>query len=275
LGKLSFSDVIKLSAEFTVAQMMERDMFQERVKNNQPIGLHEFLYPLMQGYDSVELKADVELGGTDQTFNMMAARPLQKAANQTPQCIMTMKILVGTDGKKKMGKTENNFIAVMDSPKDMFGKIMSIPDNVITDYFELCTNLTPTEINNIKKELAAGKNPRDIKMDLALKITTIYHDQKLAEEAKNDFIEVFSKGGLPEDIESIKISQSHKKVINLIDLLTEHKLVSSKSEARRLIEGGGIKINQEKVLPENINFEIKEETLIQIGKRKFIKFLPE
>lgn len=269
LGKLDFADILKLAGEFTVAQMIERDMFQDRIKNNLPIGLHEFLYPMMQGYDSVALNADVELGGTDQMFNMMAARPLQKAAGQTPQCIMTMKILVGTDGVKKMGKSEGNFIAVMDEPKEIFGKIMSIPDSIILNYYEMCTNCTDTDLKNIKKRLDKGENPRDIKMELGKMIVTMYHSAEAAEQSQAEFIEIFAKGGLPDDIESIIVPQDKAP---LLDLLLEHKLVTSKGEARRLITGGGIRVDQEKVTDQNLILNLQKEKLIQIGKRRFIKF---
>jgi tyrosyl-tRNA synthetase len=269
LGKFKFDDVLKLAGNFTVAQMLERDMFQERIKNDQPIGLHEFLYPLMQGYDSVELKADVELGGTDQLFNMMAARPLQKAAGQKPQCVMTMKILVGTDGVKKMGKSENNFIAVLDEPKQMFGKIMSIPDHLILDYFEMCTDVSEEELKSIKKNLDSGENPRDSKINLAKAIISIYHNSDEAEAAAQEFATIFSQGGLPNDIETILVKETEKP---LLDLLLEHQLIQSKGEAKRLIDGGGIKVDQNKISDYNLILQLKTARLIQIGKRKFVKF---
>jgi tyrosyl-tRNA synthetase len=269
LGKFNFQDVLRLAGNFTVAQMLERDMFQERIKKDQPIGLHEFLYPLMQGYDSVEIKADLELGGTDQLFNMLAARPLQKAANMPEQSVMTMKILVGTDGIKKMGKSEGNFIAVLDEPSEMFGKIMSIPDNIILNYFELCTDYELAELKNIEKELKNGVNPRDIKIKLAKAIIEIYHSKEAADKAANEFNQVFSKGGIPDNIETITISHSKKSII---DLLVENKLVKSKSDVRRLIDGGGIKVDQKKVTDYNLTLDLEKEKLIQIGKRIFIKF---
>lgn len=269
LGKFNFQDVLRLAGNFTVAQMLERDMFQERIKKDQPIGLHEFLYPLMQGYDSVEIKADLELGGTDQLFNMLAARPLQKAANMPEQSVMTMKILVGTDGIKKMGKSEGNFIAVLDEPSEMFGKIMSIPDNIILNYFELCTDYELAELKNIEKELKNGVNPRDIKIKLAKAIIEIYHSKEAADKAANEFNQVFSKGGIPDNIETITISHSKKPII---DLLVENKLVKSKSDVRRLINGGGIKVDQNKVTDYNLILDLEKEKLIQIGKRIFIKF---
>lgn len=270
LGKLNFADVMQLASNFTVAQMLERDMFQVRMKNNLPISVHEFLYPLMQGYDSVAIKADLELGGTEQTFNLLAGRVLQKAYGQTPQNILTVPLLIGLDGSKKMGKSENNYIAVHDTPKDMFGKLMSIPDQLIIHYYELCTFKNKSEIAEISKKLETGTNPRDIKMDLASEIITQYHSQKLALQSKNEFIEIFSKGGLPDEIECIKVKSENQ---NILELLFENKLISSKGEGRRLIEGGGIKVNQEKVLSSDQIINLQAEKLIQIGKRKFVKFI--
>jgi len=269
LGKLQFGDILHLASQFTVAQMLERDMFQERIKNNLPIGLHEFLYPLMQGYDSVALHSDVELGGNDQMFNMLAARPLQKAANQVPQSVMTMKILVGTDGVRKMGKSEHNFIAVLDSPKDMFGKVMSIPDHLITQYFEMCTDLPLEEITKIEKRLTAGENPRDIKVELARNIVSQYHNRQAADQAADEFSRVFSKGGVPDEVETIKINIKEK---NLVDLLVENNLAKSKGEVRRLIDGGGLKVDQSRISDYNYVLQMDVEKLVQIGKRKFVKF---
>lgn len=269
LAEFKFDDVLKLAGQFTVAQMLERDMFKERMKKDQPIGLHEFLYPLMQGYDSVALHADVELGGNDQMFNMMAARPLQKAAGQTPQSVMTMKILVGTDGVKKMGKSEGNFIAVMDESREMFGKIMSIPDNLILDYYLMCTNFEEDEIKVIEKELKKGANPRDIKVKLAKTIVSIYHSSEAADQAAEEFSNIFSKGGIPDQIDTIEVNISEK---NLIELLVENKLVPSKGEAKRLIDGGGLKVDQNKITDYNYSLEMSQEKLVQVGKRKFVKF---
>lgn len=269
LEKFNFSDVLKLAGNFTVAQMLERDMFQERIKNEQPIGLHEFLYPLMQGYDSVAIKSDLELGGTDQMFNMMAARPLQKANGQNPQSVMTMKILVGTDGVKKMGKSEGNYIAVMDSPKDMFGRIMSIPDTLILDYFELCTNYDDKQLKSVSDRLKNNVNPRDLKVELGKIIVRMYHNEKAADNAAKEFSEIFSKGGVPDEIETISVN-GNKPL--LIDVLLKHKLVNSKGEARRLIDGGGIKVDQSKIKDYNYTLPPKEKILVQVGKRKFINF---
>ncbi len=268
LGKLRFADVVKLASNFTVAQMLERDMFQERIKAGAPISMHEFFYPLMQGYDSVALKADVELGGTDQTFNLLAGRVLQRAYGQTPQDILTVPILEGTDGKMKMGKSTGNYIGVNESPKEMFGKVMSIPDEMIVRYFELATEVTDEEIADIKKDLAEGKNPRDLKMHLAREIVSIYHDKNAAQKAQQEFIEIFSNKGLPEKIET-KIFAVLKMPV--VELLLEAGLVPSKNEARRMVQSSAIKLDGEKITSSEEIIDLKKERLIQVGKRRFLK----
>lgn len=270
LRKLNFADVLRLASQFTVAQMLERDMFQDRMKNNQPISVHEFMYPLMQGYDSVALKADVELGGTDQTFNLLAGRVLQKAYGQTPQDIITVPILEGLDGKLKMGKTTNNYIGVNEPAKEMYGKVMSIPDSLILRYFELATEVPLPELQKIEQALQEGENPRNVKMRLARDLVTIYHNREAATQAEQEFIEIFSKKGLPENIEQKSLDQEN---INIVELLTITGLTSSKGEARRLIEGGGVKIDGEKIQKIDLMISLKEEKLIQAGKRKFLKVI--
>jgi tyrosyl-tRNA synthetase len=268
LAKLSFEDVVRLASVFTVHQMLERDMYQERIKKSHPIFLHEFLYPLMQGYDSVALKSDLELGGTDQTFNLLAGRTIQKAYNQEPQNVLTVPLLIGTDGKDKMGKSLNNYIGVTESSKEMYGKTMSIPDHLIMDYFELATDLNMDEIEKIKKTMIEGENPRNLKMKLAKEIITLYHDKKSALEAEKEFVEIFSKKGLPDDIEVKKLK---KAKWNIVDLIGETGLSTSRNETKRLIQGGGIKIDGEKVKSQDEEIDISKEKLIQVGKRKFIK----
>ncbi|MEK7127032.1 MAG: tyrosine--tRNA ligase [Patescibacteria group bacterium] len=268
LAKLSFEDVVRLASVFTVHQMLERDMYQERIKKNHPIFLHEFLYPLMQGYDSVALKSDLEVGGTDQTFNLLAGRTIQKAYDQEPQNILTVTLLIGTDGKDKMGKSLNNYIGVTESPKEMYGKTMSIPDHLIMDYFELVTDLNMDEIEKVKKAMIEGENPRNLKMKLAKEIITLYHDRTAAVEAEKEFIEIFSKKGLPDDIEVKKLK---KAKWNILDLIGEIGLSPSRNETKRLIQGGGIKIDGEKVKSQDEEIDISKEKLIQVGKRKFIK----
>jgi len=268
LAPLNFADVVQLASHFTVAQMMERDMFQERVKKAQPISMHEFFYPLMQGYDSVAMKADVELGGTDQTFNLLAGRTIQKAYNQSPQNILTVPLLEGTDGVKKMGKSEGNYIGVSDSPKEIYGKTMSIPDNLILKYFELATNDTLEEIKKHKKALDEGENPINFKKLLAHKIVEIYYDTSSAEQAAQEFTNIFKNKGLPDNIPEFN---TKKETIEIIEALALCKLVSSNSDARRMIEQGAVKINGEKI--ENIKhqIELNEEKLLQVGKRKFAR----
>lgn len=267
LAPLTFSDVVTLASQFTVAQMLERDMFQERMKKGQPISVHEFMYPLMQGYDSVALEADVELGGTDQTFNLLAGRTLQKAYGQEPQNILTVPILVGTDGTQKMGKSTGNYIAVADSPEEMFGKTMSIPDELILNYFELAARVESNELDQVKKRLSDGENPRNLKMELAKKIIALYHGEAAAAQGEEHFKQVFQKKELPDEIEETALDE---KNWNLVDLIEHLGLSASKGEARRLIQGGGVKWNQEKVTEIDAKIELgSEQQLLQVGKRKF------
>lgn len=268
LGKLTFADVVRLAQSFTVPQMLQRDMYQERLKNNADIYMHEFLYPLMQGYDSVALKADLELGGTDQTFNLLAGRRIQKDYGQEPQNVLTVPLLIGTDGKDKMGKSLNNYIGVNESPKDMYGKTMSVPDHLILDYFELATDVSMEEIAKVKKALEGGENPRNVKMRLARELVTLYHNSKAAKQAEAEFIEIFANKGLPENIPVQKFSKSK---YNIVELLTDTKLTSSKGEARRLIEGGGVRVDGNKITSFEEEIDISKERLLQVGKRKFLK----
>jgi tyrosyl-tRNA synthetase len=271
LAPLSFADVVTLASQFTVAQMLERDMFQERIKADKPIALHEFMYPLMQGYDSVALKADVELGGTDQTFNLLAGRTLQKAYGQEPQNILTVPILVGTDGAIKMGKTTGNYIGVAEKPEDMFGKTMSIPDDLILTYAELAARMDEDEIADFRKRLNGGENPRNLKMELGHAIVELYHGEKAAAAAEEHFKTVHQKKELPDEIEEVRLPG---QTWNIVDLICELKLAGTKSDARRLVEGGGVKWEGEKV--EDVKFEVelsKEGGLLQVGKRHFRKVL--
>ncbi len=269
LAPLSFSDVVKLASNFTVAQMMERDMFQERVKKDTPIYVHEFMYPLMQGYDSVALKADVELGGTDQTFNLLAGRTLQKAYGQEPQNIMTVPILVGTDGAMKMGKTTGNYIGVDEKPEDIFGKTMSIPDSALLTYCELAARMDGEDLAGFAKRLKDGENPRNLKMDLAHAIVELYHGEKVAQAAQENFVTVHQKREVPDEVEEVKIEGAKW---NIVDLISELGLAESKSKARQLVEGGAVKWESEKV--EDVKMEVeltKEGGLLQVGKRNFRK----
>ncbi len=269
LAPLSFADVITLASQFTVAQMLERDMFQDRIKADKPISLHEFMYPLMQGYDSVALKADVELGGTDQTFNNLAGRTLQKAYGQEPQNVLTVPILVGTDGAIKMGKTTGNYIGVAEKPEDMFGKTMSIPDGLILTYCELAARMDKDEINEFKSRLEAGENPRNLKMELGHAIVEIYHGEKAAVAAEEHFKTVHQKKEVPDEVEEVKLGGNEW---NIVDLIFELKLAATKSDARRLVEGGGVKWDGEKIEDVKMKVELKEKpSLLQVGKRNFKK----
>lgn len=267
LARLNFSDVVKLASNFTVAQMLERDMFQERMEHDLPIFIHELLYPLMQGYDSVALKADLELGGTDQTFNLLAGRVLQKAYGQEAQNILTVPILVGTDGAMKMGKTTGNYIGVDEKPEEIFGKTMSIPDEVILPYFELAGRVDTQTLKDVSARLKSGENPRNLKMDLAYKIAELCHGKKAADRAQEQFVKVFQKKEVPEKVEETRIQE---KTWKLVDLIFELGLVASKSEGRRVIEGGGVKVNKEKIFSfDHLVTLTKKGTLLQVGKLKY------
>lgn len=270
LSHMSFEEVVGLAANFTVQQMLERDMFDRRMKEGKPIHLHEFLYPLMQGYDSVVLRADVELGGTDQKFNCLAGRTLQKSYGEVPQSVLVTPILEGTDGKEKMSKSLKNYIGLMDSPEDQYGKTMSIPDHLIIRYFELATTVPMAEVKEIEAELKNGKNPRDCKMRLAREIVSLYHDQEKAQEAEAGFIQLFQKKALPDEIPVYALAA---KSISLIDAIFQAGLESSKSQIRRLIEQGGIKVDQEPIKDVDYTFTPTTKAIVvQVGKRKFIQF---
>ena len=266
--KMSAADMIKLAAQSTVARMIERDDFSKRYKNNQPISIHEFLYPLMQGYDSVELEVDVEMGGTDQKFNLLVGRDLQKNVGQSPQTIITLPLLEGLDGVKKMSKTEENYIGITEKADDIFGKTMSIPDEIMMKWFDLLSLRPLEEIKKVEKDIKEGANPRDAKIDLAMELTTRFTNEIAAEKAKDNFFKKFSSNELPSDIEEKEISYDNTP--GLPNLLKDLGLVGSTSEAMRLIEQGAVKIDQEKVSSkdEEVNFETKK--LIQIGKKKFL-----
>ncbi len=268
LGKMSFEDVLKLAGTYTVSQMLQRDMYQERIKANKEINLTEFMYPLMQGYDPIPIKADIQVGGTDQLFNMMAGRKIMEAYGSKAQAVITVPILEGLDGKEKMSKSLGNYIGILDSPKEMYGKTMSIPDDLIIRYFELATEVDLETIKGYKEQIDSGENPVGLKKQLAKDLVTLYHDEKAADKAAEEFTAVFANKGLPEDIE---VQTLDKNSWNIVEILAETGLVSSKSEARRLVQGGGAKVNGEKVpsIEEEIN--ITKETLIQAGKRKFLK----
>jgi tyrosyl-tRNA synthetase len=266
--KMSGADMIKLAAQSTVARMIERDDFSKRFKNNQPISIHEFLYPLMQGYDSVELEADMELGGTDQKFNLLVGRDLQKSAGSKPQTIMTLPLLEGLDGVKKMSKSEDNYIGITESADQIFGKTMSIPDDVMFKWFDLLSFRSPEEISSLKKEIDNGANPRDAKIMLALELAERFTNNDEAMQAQENFSKKFAKNELPSNIEE----KAHKidQMPALPNLLKDLGMVSSTSDALRLIQQGAVKINQQKVEDKDTLLDLNEKTLLQVGKKKYL-----
>ncbi len=272
LHKMSFTELLKLSAQVTVAQMMTRDDFAKRYADGRPISIHEFFYPLMQAYDSVAIDADIELGGTDQRFNTLLGRDIQSAyGKKYPQLVVLLPLLEGTDGVVKMSKTyPEHCISLTDSAKDMFGKLMSIPDNMITRYFSLLTDATKEELETYDKQIADGSiNPRNIKMKLAHQITEEYHGKDGADKAQEEFINVVSNKGIPEDIQEVKVEQGK----NILDLITELKFAASRGEAKRLIHGGGVKIDGEKITDMAYTISFDDSVVLQAGKRKFAKLV--
>ena len=272
LGTMNFSDVIKLASKYTVARMLERDDFTKRHKEGTPIAVHEFLYPLAQAMDSVAIDSDVELGGTDQKFNLLVGRDIQREFGKEPQVILTMPILVGTDGVEKMSKSLNNYIGVHDSPKEMYGKTLSIPDALIIEYFTLATDISTKEISEFQQELQNGKNPRDIKRTLARALVTLYHSEKDAQSAEEEFDKIFIKKDIPDVIE--EFSYPKTEAVNILQLLTETKLAESKSEARRFVEQGGVSIDGTKISDSKVNISLHQPITIKVGKRKFLKIIP-
>lgn len=271
LEKLSFKDILDLTSQFTVNQMIQRDMFEKRLKAGEEVSMTEFMYPLMVGYDSVMLDVDMELGGTDQEFNMLAGRTMQKNAGKREKCIMTVKLLEGTDGRK-MSKSYNNCIYLTDSAKDMFGKTLSIKDELITTYMECCTDIPMEEIEKIKEAMngstslttGKGANPKEFKVRLAKELVTMYHSKKDADAAEEEFNNVFAKGGVPDDMPEVKAAKGEL----LIDLLVRTKIVTSKSEARRLIEQKAVTMND--VLVDAFDV-VAEAGVTKVGKRKFVR----
>ena len=273
LGKMNFADVIKLASKYTVARMMERDDFTNRFKDGVPISMHEILYPLAQAMDSVAIESDVELGGTDQKFNLLVGRDIQREYDMAPQVILTMPILVGTDGVEKMSKSYDNYIGISDSPKDIYGRTLSIPDNVIYNYYEVATDISAEELAKIKTSLEDGSgNPRDIKRELARKLVSMYHSNEAATQAEQDFDNVFINKGIPEDIPEY-IAEANSMTI--IDLITAVNFALSKGEARRLIQQGGVSVDGEKVTDLFQDIVFDSEKILKVGKRKFIKLLPK
>ncbi len=270
MGYMTSVDMIKLAASSTVARMLERDDFSKRYKGGQAIAIHEFLYPLIQGYDSVAMEADVELGGTDQKFNLLMGRQLQEQHGQKPQCVITMPILEGLDGVQKMSKSLNNYIGIADDPKDMFGKIMSISDDLMWRYFELLSFRPMSEIERFKQEMQQGKNPRDIKFLLAEEIITRFHSEADATAAREGFIAQFAKNRIPDDIPELSF-EAPEEGYPIANLLKDAGLCASTSDAMRMIQQGAAKIDGEKVADKSVRIHKGTEAVFQVGKRKFAK----
>jgi tyrosyl-tRNA synthetase len=272
LGKLSFEDVIRLAAKYTVARMLERDDFALRFKQGLPITIMEFLYPLAQAYDSVAIKADVELGGEDQRFNFLIGRAIQEAFGQEPQVILTMPLLIGTDGERAMSQSRGNYIGLAEPPKEMFGKIMALPDHVMPQYFALLTETPEEELAAMEQALAMGwkgLNPRDLKMRLAREIVAQFHSPEAAAQAEEEFVRVFQRKELPEELPTFTIA---REAVSPIDLLVQAGLVGSRSEARRLIDQGGVELDGELVRGlEPIS--IKDGAVLRVGKRRFVRLV--
>ena len=267
MGRMSSSDMIRLASTSTVARMLERDDFGKRYRSNLPIAIHEFLYPLVQGYDSVALKADLELGGTDQKFNLLMGRELQKHYGQSPQCILTMPLLEGLDGVNKMSKSLGNYIGITEAPSEIFGKLMSISDELMWRYLDLLSFESSSTIGKWKKEVSEGRNPRDIKVNFALEIVTRFHDGRAAEAALADFEARFRQGAIPEEMPEFSIEGETA----LVQVLKQTGLTSSTSEAIRMIGQGGVKLDGEKVEDKGLVLKRGETVVLQIGKRKFAR----
>ena len=269
-NKLGAEGIIKLASKYNLARMLERDDFNKRYKSNQSIAVHEFLYPLIQAYDSIVLEADIELGGTDQKFNLLVGREIQRSYGKEPQVVLTVPILEGTDGVNKMSKSLNNYVGIEESPQDMFGKIMSISDELMWRWFDLLSFKTIVEIQNLKDEQAAGKNPRDIKVALAKEIISRFHDSKSADEAEENFINQFQKRNTPDDIEELSLDWKEDS-IPLPNLLKEAGMIKSTSEAIRMIKQGAVRINEEKITDTKFLISKGETAIYQVGKRRFKK----
>jgi tyrosyl-tRNA synthetase len=270
LSRMTFEDVLKLASKYTVARMLEREDFSKRFTEGRPISIHEFFYPLMQGYDSVALNADVELGATEQKFNILMGRILQKEYGQEPQVAVLMPILVGIDGKRKMSKSLGNYIGVNDPPDEMYGKVMSIPDEIMLEYYKLATDLEHRELEKIAENLKEGRvNPRDLKMRLAREIVKLYHGSDEALKAEEKFIRIFQKKDLPDEIPIVEVNDEK---IWLPKLITLVGFSSSNSEALRMLKQGAVKINGEKII-DATDIEIRSPFILQVGKRKFVKVI--
>lgn len=271
LSKLCFEDVMKLAASITVSRMLERDEFEKRFKHGVPIGIHEFFYPLMQAYDSVELHADIELGGTDQTFNILMGRTLQKSMGQEAQVALLMPILEGTDGVEKMSKSLGNYIGIHEPAEVMFKKVMEIPDHLIIRYFELATDEHPDEIDKIRQQLSEGENPRDIKFKLAEIITALYHSQEEVLKAVSYYEAAFHKKSTPDDIPTMILAIGRETVNDTIPQFVAMGFVKSRSEFIRLLKQGGIRLNEDKIVEDDLDTVLFNNDVLKIGKKLFVR----
>jgi tyrosyl-tRNA synthetase len=271
-GNMTMADVIKLMGRFTLAQFLAHDTFRKRYENGLPLGMHEIMYPILQGYDSVAIESDIELGATEQKFNLLAGRDMQRYHNQEEQVAIMSPILMGTDGVNKMGKSLNNYIAVFDSPKDKYGKVMSIPDNLIINYFTYATNFTEEEIASVQKRLESGENPKILKQLLARELVKIYHGPEIAQAEEDAFNSVFAKGNIPDDIEEFHFSEDK---IWIIKLLTDTNLCKTNGEAKRMIKQNAVSIDGEKITNPDLEIELQDEFTIKVGKRRFAKILKQ
>jgi len=270
LSGMNFQEVITLASKYTVARMIERDDFTKRFRGGIPISLHEFLYPLAQAMDSVAIKSDVELGGTDQKFNLLVGRDIQRESGMEPQVILTMPLLVGTDGTEKMSKSYDNYIGISDEPQNIYGKTLSIPDDLIYTYYELATDVPAETLAEVKSDLKnPDVNPRNIKRALARKLVEMYYDSETAQKAENEFDQIFINKGIPDDIPELKLDSV--STINVIELIMLANFSPSKGEARRLIQQGGVSIDGEKISDFNLEVNVTDGMILKVGKRKFIK----
>ncbi|MDP6625390.1 MAG: tyrosine--tRNA ligase, partial [Nitrospinota bacterium] len=274
MEKMSSSDLIELSSHYTVARMLERDDFDKRYKGQQPISIHEFLYPLIQGYDSVELKADVELGGTDQKFNLLVGRELQKDFGQVPQTILTMPLLEGTDGVQKMSKSLGNYIGITEPPGEIYGKVMSISDDLMIRYYELLSDISLKEIEEMKKNMSTGTvNPKDYKVKLANEIVLRFYSRNEADKASKEFENIFKRKELPQDMSQYNVKWINEKMW-ICHLIKETGLSKSSSEAVRLVKQGAVSIDGEKITDSNLQLKKKENFILKIGRKRFAKIKP-
>lgn len=270
-GSFNLADVLRLTARFTVARMLDREDFQTRYSAGSPIAIVEFLYPLMQAYDSVAVQADIEIGGTDQTFNLLVGRDIQREMGQAPQDVLTGPLLVGTDGERKMSKSLGNYVGITDAPNEMFGKLMSVPDSAIESYLRLVSTIPPPEVAELVGQIAAGEaNPRDVKAQMAANVVSIFHDESAAARARVEFDHIFRDHKAPSDMEEIEVDLP----ANIVTLLRATGLAQSNNEARRVVEQGGVRINQDRIASTESELDFSEPVILQVGRRRFVRLIP-